>query len=124
MSTPARKGRKRQVRPCPARRKTLADRLPIDSTISYARKVYEGNRGKVELGEAIVISICAHFQSEGTVTEAELMAAYKLVMTTMFPNSQVERLPASCSSMVDSGQHPLEQESNQQEADTSSKSAA
>ena len=71
-----------------------------------------------------MISICAHFQSEGTVTEAELMAAYKLVMTTMFPNSQVERLPASCSSMVDSGQHPLEQESNQQEADTSSKSAA
>ena len=79
------KGKRRQLRPCPYKRKTIADRLPIDSVIEYARKVHAGNGGKIDLGEAVVISICYHFQAEGNVSETEMVAAYKLVVKAMFP---------------------------------------
>ena len=67
----------------------IAHRLNVPQVISHAHRIHAANADSplpVELGEAVIIAIMNQFQGE-EVTEPDMMAAYKVVVRTMFPGA-------------------------------------
>ena len=96
-SSNSRRGHRRP-RPCAsgALRPAVTDGLPmlcrldVPRAIQTAQQLHAAHAKTllhVPAGEAVIIAIMQQFPGE-QVTERDMMAAYKLVVSTMFPNLQ------------------------------------